>query len=110
MPDEVKIPHSLATYKEPVQCIDLCMFGDTSETETAAALYAVVYQEVSTTKSLVVAKVGLAKKGITIPRLEVRAHMAANLVENVTNLLEGWTKPKPKTWPFRWGMWCSFRS
>ena len=41
-------------------------------------------------RGLLAAKSRLAKKGLTIPRLElVSAHMAANLAENVKNALEG---------------------
>ena len=90
LPDEVRIPRSLATAKEPVQAIDLHVFGDTSGTGTAAAVYTVAYQESDTKQGLVAAKARLAKKGLTIPRLElVAAHMAANLVDNVRNALEG---------------------
>ena len=65
------------------------MFGDTIGTGTAAAVYAVAYQESDTKQGLVAAKARLAKKGLTIPRLLVVAHMAANLVDNVRNALEG---------------------
>ena len=90
LPDEVKIPRSLALAKEPVQAIDLHVFGDTSGTGTAAAVYAVVHQDSSTNQGLVTAKARLAKKGLTIPRLElVSLHMTTNLVENVRNALKG---------------------
>lgn len=39
---KVKIPRSLAMFKEPVQGIDLHMFGDISGTGTVEALLAVV--------------------------------------------------------------------
>ena len=90
VPDEVRIPRSLARAKEPVQAIDLHVFGDTSGTGTAAAVYAVPYQESGSNQGFVAAKARLAKKGLTIPRLElVAAHMAANLVDNVRNAFEG---------------------
>ena len=90
LPDEVKIPRSLAPAKEPVRAIDLHVFGDTSRTGTAAAVYVVVHQDSSTNQGLVTAKARLAKKGVTIHRLElVSIHMAANLVDNVRNALEG---------------------
>ena len=90
LPDEVKIPRSLAPAKEPVQAIDLHVFGDTNGTGTAAAVYAVVHQDSSINQGLVTAKARLAKKGLTIPRLEpVSLHIAANLVNNVRNALEG---------------------
>ena len=90
LPDEVRIPRSLATAKEPVQAIDLHVFGDTSGMGTIAAVYAVAYQESDTKQGLVAPKARLAKIGLTIPRPElVAAHMAANLVDNVRNALEG---------------------
>ena len=90
LPDEVKIPRSLASAKEPVRGIDLQVFSDTSGTGTAVAVYAVIHQDSSTNQGLVTAKARLAKKGLTIPRLElVSIHMTANLVDNVRNALEG---------------------
>ena len=71
VPDEVKIPRSLAPAKEPVLGIDPHVFGDTSRTGTAAAVYAVVHQDSSMNQGLITAKARLAKKGLTIPRLEL---------------------------------------
>ena len=79
--DKVEVPHSLATFQESIESIDLHTFGDTSGVRTAAAVYAVVHQESGTTAGLITAKSRLAKKGLTIPRLKlVSAHMAANHV------------------------------
>lgn len=90
LPDQVQVPRSLAGFKEAIEAIDLHAFGDTSGTGTAAAVYAVVYQASGANQGLLAAKSRLAKKGLTIPRLElVSAHMAANLAENVINVLEG---------------------
>ena len=81
LPDKVEVPHSLATFQESIESIDLHTFGDTSGVGTAAAVYAVVHQESGTTAGLITAKSRLAKKGLTIPRLKlVSAHMAANHV------------------------------
>ena len=52
LPSEVKVPCSLAKAHEPVQAIDLHVFGDTSGTGTAAAVYAVVHQESGTDQGL----------------------------------------------------------
>ena len=55
-------------------------------------MYAVVYQASGVNQGLLAAKSHLAKKGLTIPRLElVSAHMhvAVNPVETVKNALEG---------------------
>jgi hypothetical protein len=66
--------------------VELHAFGDASIHGVGAAVYSVVRQEDGTTQTLVAAKSRLAKKGLTVPRLElVSAHMATNLVTNVRN-------------------------
>ena len=74
LPDEVKIPHSLAPATEPVWGIDLHVFGDPSGTRTAAVVYAVVHRDSSTNQGLVNAKARLAKKGLTIPKVRTRVY------------------------------------
>ena len=59
-------------------------FGDASKDGIAAAVYAVVEQASGTTQGIVCSKSRVAKKNLTIPRLElVAGHMVANLVANV---------------------------
>ena len=71
----------LATFREPIQEIQLHAFGDASGYGVIAAVYAVVTQDS--------AKSRFAKQGLTIPRLKlVSGHMAANLAVNVRNALE----------------------
>ena len=90
LPTSVEVPRSLAGFREEIEAIDLHLFGDTSGHGTAAVIYAVVYQQSGVTQGLVAARSQLAKKGLTIPRLElVSAHMAANLGQNVVDALEG---------------------
>ena len=85
----VQVPRSLAAFREPITAIELHAFGDTSGAGTAAAVYAVVQQPSGTNQGLLAAKSRLAKKGLTIPRLElVSAHMASNLVANVKDALQ----------------------
>ena len=56
----------------------------------SAAVYAVTHQATGLSQGLVTAKSRLAKKGLTIPRLElVSGHMAADLVDNVKEALQG---------------------
>ena len=56
----------------------------------AAAVYAVVVQEKGVNQGLVASRARLAKKGLTIPRLElVSRHMAVNLLSNTSEALEG---------------------
>ena len=85
----VQVPRSLPAFRAPITAIELHVFGDTSGARTAAAVYAVVQQPSGTNQGLLAAKSRLAKKGLTIPRLElVSAHMASNLVANVKDALQ----------------------
>ena len=70
--------------------IDLHIVSDISGIGTTAAVsvYAVIYQETGVSQGLVPVKARLAKKGLTIPRLQlVSLQMAAILVVNVRNAL-----------------------
>ena len=50
-------------------------------------------------QGLLAAKARLAKKGLTMPRLElISAHMAANLVDNVRSALEGYVVRSVYEW------------
>ena len=90
LPNSVTLPRSLATYQKPIKEIKLHAFGDASGHGVSAAIYAVVTQESGVTQGLVAAKSRLAKRGLTIPRLElISGHMAVNLVTNVHKALEG---------------------
>ena len=65
-------------------------FGDTSIKGLCTAVYAVVKQGESISQGLLASKSRLAKKGITIPRLElVAAHMSANIMDNTREALSG---------------------
>eukprot|EP00794_Sanderia_malayensis_P007573 gene7573-biopygen6100 len=87
----VEVPRSLCSFQEPIQSVKLHVFGDTSGKGTSAAVYAVVEQESGTSQGLLTAKSRLAKKSLSIPRLElVAAHMASNLVNNVREALRGY--------------------
>jgi hypothetical protein len=78
----------ITVFEEPIEAVHLHAFGDTSSEGTCAAVYAVVHQQSGVNQGLVAAKSRLAKKNLTIPRLElVSAHMASTLVDNVKNAL-----------------------
>ena len=82
-------PRSLVQYQEPIDNIKLRAFGDASIHGVCAAVYAVV---TGVTQGLIAAKSRLAKKSLTIPRLElVSGHMAVNLSTNVRVALEGFS-------------------
>ena len=95
----VTVRRSLATFREPIDAIELRGFGDASGRGVAAAVYAVVCQASGTTQGLVAAKARLAKQGLTIPKLElVAGHMAVNLVDNVRRALAGFPVVSVHCW------------
>ena len=90
LPTLTAAPRSIPKHREEINDITLHAFGDASGKGVAAAVYAVVQQPSGISKGLVTARARLAKKGLTIPRLElVSAHMAVNLAHNVREALEG---------------------
>ena len=88
--DKVEVARSIAQHQEEITSINLHTFGDASSQGVSAAVYAVTYQPTGVSQGFVTAKSRLAKKGRTIPRLElVSGHMAANLVDDVKEALQG---------------------
>ncbi|XP_028419005.1 uncharacterized protein LOC114544617 [Dendronephthya gigantea] len=84
MPEHFSVPRSLVPRYQPVLSISIHAFGDASKNGVSAAVYAVVEQQETTTQGLVCSKSRLAKRDLTIPRLElVAGHMAVNLGSNV---------------------------
>ena len=88
--ERVEVPRSLVEYRDEIRSIDLHAFGDASSKGISAAVYAVTHQPSGFTQGLVTSKSRLAKKALTIPRLElVAGHMTTNLVHNVKEALQG---------------------
>ena len=99
LPEQLTVPRSLAVHQEEVQTIELHAFGDASGKGVAAAVYAVVVQELGVNQGLVAARVRLEKKGLTIPCPElVSGYMAVNLLTNVTEALEGFPLTAKYCW------------
>jgi len=89
-PEKIEIPRSLVEFQEEIDSIELHAFGDASGKGVSSTVYAIVHQPSGDSQGLVAAKSRLAKKGLTIPRLElVAGHMSTNLVHNVNEALEG---------------------
>ena len=90
LPERIEVPRSVTPAKESVKGIHLHAFGDASGNGVSAAVYAVVEQDSGANQGLLVSKSRLAKKGLSIPRLElISGQMAANLIDNVKQALKG---------------------
>ena len=88
LPSEVTVPRPIAPFQEPVENLEIHGFGDASGEGLCAAVYTVARQPSGVTRELLAAKARLAKKGLTIPRLElVACHMVTNLVNNTSRAL-----------------------
>ena len=99
LPAEVTTSRPIAPYHEATDGLELYAFGDASTYGIGAAVYSVVHQRRGVTQTVVTARARLAKKDMTIPRLElVSAHMAANLVTNVRNALQDLPEPTVYGW------------
>ena len=91
LPLEQTVPRSIVNHQEEVTEIGIQGVG--------AAVYAVVRQPSGTTQQLVTAKSRLAKRSLTVPRLElVGVHMATNLAVNVRNALPNVPVPSTHAW------------
>ncbi len=93
LPNKILTARTLAKHQEDFESIELHTFRDASIKGVSSVVYAVVRQESRVKYGLVAAKSRLAKQGLTIPRLElVSAHMAAYLVSNVQEALDGFQR------------------
>ncbi|XP_028419027.1 uncharacterized protein LOC114544609 [Dendronephthya gigantea] len=91
LPREYTVPRSLTPHRIPVAEIELHSFGDASSQGVCAVVYAVTRQMDETTQGLVCSKSRIAKRNLTIPRLELIAgHMAVNIASNVEAALSNY--------------------
>ena len=80
---EVETARCLVGYTEDIKAIDLHAFGDASGKGVSSVVYAVTEQQSGINQGIVASKSRLAKKGLTIPRLElVAGHMSTNLLHS----------------------------
>ena len=90
---------SIVQHQELITSISLHTFGDASSQGVSTTVYAVTHQLSGVSQGLVTAKSRLAKKELTITRLElVAGHMAANLVNNVKDALKGFPVESVHCW------------
>ena len=98
-PDEISVRRPIAPRQQPVLSFELHVFGDASTHGVGAAVYSVLHQEDGIRQALVAAKARLAKRDLTVLRLElVSAHMATNLVVNMKNALKDLPEPTVYGW------------
>jgi len=99
LPTKMEMNRSLCIYREEICSVALHAFGDASEKGISAVVYAVAQQPSGYSVGIIAAISRLAKKDTTIPRLElVSSHMAANLMENVKDALEGLPVTSTTAW------------
>ena len=77
LPEQLQFQGSIPEYREPIDEIELHSFGDASGSGVSAAVHAVVKQRSGASVGLIAAKSRLAKKNLTIPRLEL-VHISAH--------------------------------
>ena len=94
-----RMPERYEVRTYPISAVALHVFGDASKHGVSAAVFAVVEQEQGTTQGLVCSKPRLAKKNLTISRLElVAGHMAVNLGTNMEAAIEAHNVTKVHCW------------
>ena len=86
--DNICIPRSITTVLEPIQWIDLHMFGDSSEMASATSGIAVIKHPSQITSGILSSRARVANRGVTMPRLELVAnHMNVNMGCNIYKAL-----------------------
>ena len=84
---QIEIPRS-NSFRETITNIDIHLFSDVSINGVCTVAYAVIYQPNKISQGLITSKSRLAKRNLTIPRLELKAaQMSANLSQNIKNAL-----------------------
>ena len=77
-------------YAEDIEAIDLHAFGDDSGKGVSSVVYDVTDQQSGIKQGIVASRSRLAKKGLTVPKLELVAGlMSTNLLHNVKESLVG---------------------
>ena len=95
----VKIPRSLAREIRKVKTMHLHFFADASFTACLAVTIAVIEHSSGTVKGLLTSMSRIAKRGTSIPRLElVSGQMAANMAKNLVSALRRWPIASVTVW------------
>ena len=90
LPTQVSFPRAFDMSYATIESIDIHTFADASCQGVCATLYVIINQlNGETHQGILTAKCRLAKKELTIPRLElVAAHMASNITANTVDSLK----------------------
>ena len=84
---KIEIPRSISI-RETTTNIDIHLFSNASINGVCTIAYAIIYQPNKISQGLITSKSRLAKRNLTIPRLELKAaQMSANLSQNIKNAL-----------------------
>ena len=84
---KIEIPRSISI-RETITNIDIHLFSDASINGVCTVAYEVTYQPNKISQGLITSKTRLAKRNLTIPRLElIAAQMSVNLSQNIKNVL-----------------------
>ena len=95
---KIKIPRSISIRKT-ITNIDIHLFSDVSINGVCTVAYAVIYQPNKVSQGLITSKSRLAKRNLTIPRLElIAAQILANLSQNIKNALNNQNVKKFYVW------------
>ena len=88
LPQAVLIPRSIPVMNLEITEVQLHGFGDASKNGCCSAIYVVVHQGDVISHGLLTSNSRIAKRDLTIPRLElVASHMVANSLYNVRDCL-----------------------
>ena len=87
LPESISVPRCVSM--KAVKDIQLHGFGDASKYGCCVTIYVVASDGVETTQGLLTSKVRVAKKNLTILRLElISGHMVANMLDNIRSVLK----------------------
>ena len=75
---------SSISIRETITNIDIHLFSDASINGVYTVVYEVIYQPNKISQGLITSKTRLAKRNLTIPRLElIASQMSANVSQNI---------------------------
>ena len=87
LPESISVPRCVSL--KAVKDMQLHGFGDASKDGCCVAIYVVASDGVETRQGLLTSKARVAKKNLTIPRLEfISGQIVANMLENTRNILK----------------------